>query len=90
VLKHATNHTQNRCTQAEPAAQTAHLVFADAFADAEKTKRAIFCQRYEINNIMKNKMTKLILTSLCGLQGVLTNSQNLQNEIIHKHLNYKP
>jgi hypothetical protein len=28
-----------------PAAQTAHLVFADTKANAEKTKRAVFCQR---------------------------------------------
>ena len=35
-----------RCKQAEkPAAQTAHLVFADTQANAEKTKRAVFCQR---------------------------------------------
>jgi len=36
----------NCCKQAEnPAAQTAHLVFADTRANAEKTKRAVFCQR---------------------------------------------
>jgi hypothetical protein len=29
----------------EPTAQIAHLVFADTKANAEKTKRAIFCQR---------------------------------------------
>jgi len=29
----------------KPAAQIAHLVFADTKANAEKTKRAIFCQR---------------------------------------------
>jgi hypothetical protein len=29
----------------KPTAQIAHLVFADTQANAEKTKRAIFCQR---------------------------------------------
>jgi hypothetical protein len=29
----------------KPTAQTAHLVFADTRANAEKTKRAVFCQR---------------------------------------------
>jgi len=29
----------------KPTAQTAHLVFADTKANAEKTKRAVFCQR---------------------------------------------
>ena len=29
----------------KPTAQTAHLVFADKRANAEKTKRAVFCQR---------------------------------------------
>lgn len=29
----------------KPAAQIAHLVFADTQANAEKTKRDIFCQR---------------------------------------------
>jgi hypothetical protein len=29
----------------KPAAQTAHLVFADTKANAKKTKRAVFCQR---------------------------------------------
>jgi len=29
----------------EPTAQTAHVVFADTKANAEKTKRAVFCQR---------------------------------------------
>ena len=32
-------------TYKKPAAQTAHLVFADTKANAEKTKRAVFCQR---------------------------------------------
>tara|TARA_R110002096_G_scaffold432513_1_gene649470 strand:+ start:36 stop:302 length:267 start_codon:yes stop_codon:yes gene_type:complete len=37
------NHTQNRCVSYKKAtAQTAHLVFADAQANAEKTKRAVF------------------------------------------------
>jgi hypothetical protein len=41
---HATCHIQKRCKQAEkPAAQTAHLVFAGTRANAEKTKRAVFC-----------------------------------------------
>ena len=31
--------------QEKPTAQTVHLVFAYANANAEKTKRAIFCQR---------------------------------------------
>jgi len=29
----------------KPTAQTAHLVFAYANANTEKTKRAVFCQR---------------------------------------------
>jgi hypothetical protein len=29
----------------KPTAQIAHLVFADTQANAEKTKRAIFCHR---------------------------------------------
>lgn len=29
----------------KPTAQTAHLVFADTRANAEKTKRAVFCHR---------------------------------------------
>jgi len=29
----------------KPTAQTAHLVFSDTKANAEKTKRAVFCQR---------------------------------------------
>jgi hypothetical protein len=44
---------QIRCKQAKkPAAQTAHLVFADTQVNAEKTKRAVFCQR------SKKKRTK--------------------------------
>jgi len=31
----------------EPTAQTAHFVFAESNADAKKTKRAVFSQRYE-------------------------------------------
>jgi hypothetical protein len=31
--------------QKRPTAQTAHLVFADTRANAEKTKRAVSCQR---------------------------------------------
>jgi hypothetical protein len=31
--------------QEKPTAQAAHLVFADTKANAEKTKRAAFCQR---------------------------------------------
>ena len=47
---HATCHTRERCKQAEkPAAQTAHLVFADTRANAEKTQRAVFCQRSDRN-----------------------------------------
>jgi len=44
---HATSHIQRRYAQLkkEPTAQIAHLVFADTKANAEKTKRAIFCQR---------------------------------------------
>jgi len=33
----------------KPTAQTAHLVFADTKANAEKTKRAVFCQRSDRN-----------------------------------------
>jgi hypothetical protein len=29
----------------KPTAQMAHLVFAETLANAQKTKRAIFCQR---------------------------------------------
>jgi len=32
-------------TYKKPAAQTAHLVFTDTKANAEKTKRAVFCER---------------------------------------------
>jgi len=32
-----------QCKKADP--QMAHLVFADTLANAQKTKRAIFCQR---------------------------------------------
>ncbi len=32
-------------TYKKPVAQTAHLVFADTNANAEKTKRAVFCIR---------------------------------------------
>jgi hypothetical protein len=43
------------CKQAEkPAAQTAHLVFADTSANAEKTKRAVFCQRSNKNEKDEN------------------------------------
>jgi hypothetical protein len=35
----------NVVSKLKPAAQTAHLVFADTKANAEKTKRAVFCQR---------------------------------------------
>jgi len=41
LLKHATVGRQCK----KPTAQTAHLVFADTKANAEKTKRAVFCQR---------------------------------------------
>jgi len=42
--------------QRKPTAQTAHLVFADTKAKAEKTKRAVFCQRsVKVNN--KKKLT---------------------------------
>ncbi len=37
------------CFIKKPAAQTAHLVFADTKANAEKTKRAVFCQRSKKN-----------------------------------------
>lgn len=39
--------------QEKPTAQTAHLVFPDTQANAQKTKRAVFCQRF-IGNF-KNK-----------------------------------
>jgi hypothetical protein len=40
------SHIQVLCPiKKKPAAQTAHLVFADTKANAEKTKRAVFCQR---------------------------------------------
>jgi hypothetical protein len=32
----------------KPAVQTAHLVFADTQANAEKTKRAVFCQHFKM------------------------------------------
>ncbi|GAA5225008.1 hypothetical protein [Membranihabitans marinus] len=43
----AYNSYTNRYLQAEkkPAAQIAHLVFADTQAKTKKNKRAIFCQR---------------------------------------------
>ena len=41
-----TNHIQTRwATYKKPAAQIAHLVFADTNANTKKTKRAIFCHR---------------------------------------------
>jgi uncharacterized protein (DUF924 family) len=40
----------------EPTAQIAHLVFADTLANAEKTKRAIFCQ-----HLNRTKVLTLIL-----------------------------
>tara|TARA_Y100001933_G_C18771879_1_gene468560 strand:- start:568 stop:717 length:150 start_codon:yes stop_codon:yes gene_type:complete len=36
--------------QEKPTAQTAHLVLADTKANAEKTKRAVFCQRLTEND----------------------------------------
>jgi hypothetical protein len=36
--------------QEKPTAQTAHLVFADTKATAEKTKRAVLCQRSTEND----------------------------------------
>ena len=36
-------------TYKKPTAQTAHLVFSDTKANAEKTKRAVFCQRSDRN-----------------------------------------
>lgn len=43
---------QNRCAAYEERAnaQTAHLVFADTNANAEKTKRAVLCQRSTEND----------------------------------------
>tara|TARA_B110000902_G_scaffold264243_1_gene345202 strand:- start:5121 stop:5264 length:144 start_codon:yes stop_codon:yes gene_type:complete len=39
-------HIQVLCPiKKKPTAQTAHLVFANTRANAEKTKRAVFCQR---------------------------------------------
>lgn len=40
--------------QEKPTAQTAHLVFANAKANAEKTKRAVFCQ-HSTENQKKEK-----------------------------------
>jgi len=37
----------------KPTAQTAHLVFADTKANAEKTKRAVSCQRSTENKMKK-------------------------------------
>jgi hypothetical protein len=54
VLELATNVIQKRYLQAEkPAAQTAHLVFADTLANAKKTKRTVFCQRSTESNKLK-------------------------------------
>jgi len=36
-------------------AQTVHLVFADTKANAEKTKRAVFCQRSERKEMNEKK-----------------------------------
>jgi hypothetical protein len=48
-----------RYLQAEkkPAAQIAHLVFADTQANTKKTKRAIFCQRSTFRLPKKCKLT---------------------------------
>ena len=43
----------------EPTAQIAHLVFADTKANAEKTKRAIFCQRSDKMKKLISEMQKL-------------------------------
>ena len=45
-------------TYKNPAAQTAHLVFADTKANTEKTKRAVFCQRLEMK-FKKRKNIKI-------------------------------
>jgi hypothetical protein len=45
VVAHATYTKRCVSYKRKPAAQIAHLVFADTQANAEKTKRAIFCQR---------------------------------------------
>lgn len=56
----------------KPAAQTAHLVFADTKANAEKTKRAVFCQRSTKRNENKQKDEK---------ENMNLNTQNLQSII---------
>jgi hypothetical protein len=43
----------------KPAAQTAHLVFADTKANAEKTKRAVFCQRSKKNEQTTENRNKI-------------------------------
>ena len=43
------SYKNSLCFIKKPAAQTAHLVFADTKANAEKTKRAVFCQRSKKN-----------------------------------------
>jgi hypothetical protein len=52
----------------KPTAQTAHLVFADTKANAEKTKRAVFCQRLTERqkkvNYMPNKLISLRKTKI--------------------------
>tara|TARA_Y100001934_G_C12050575_1_gene630572 strand:+ start:101 stop:241 length:141 start_codon:yes stop_codon:yes gene_type:complete len=44
----------------KPTAQTAHLVFADTKANAQKTKRAVFCQRSKKTNEMRETVKKEI------------------------------
>jgi len=46
--------------QKKPNAQTAHLVFADTKANAEKTKRAVFCQRSKKTNRIRKTVIKEI------------------------------
>ena len=59
-----TAHSLDRwATYKKPTAQTAHLVFSDTKANAEKTKRAVFCQRsterHKKVNFIPNKLISL-------------------------------
>jgi hypothetical protein len=48
------SYTQTVIAQCKkPTAQTAHLVFANTKANAEKTKRAVSCQRSTENKMKK-------------------------------------
>ncbi|GAB1405328.1 hypothetical protein MASR1M74_25080 [Lentimicrobium sp.] len=46
--------------QKKPTAQTAHLVFADTEANAEKTKRAVFCRRSTEESVLDGVNVKTI------------------------------